>query len=103
MKKLNPYDLSQIGRERLKNPHAIIAELKQQIESLEQQNKEAIKLEVNGPELFLIKVEANKLIKQHRASMNLETPENRVNQGDIRCILSALNHLGFSIIRGEKK
>jgi len=58
------------------------------------------KLEVNGPELLLIKIEANKLIKQHRASINLLTPEHRVDQGDIRCIVLAMNNLGFEITRG---
>jgi hypothetical protein len=57
------------------------------------------KLEVNGMELLQLKVESNKLIKQHRESMNLETPNNRVDQGDLRCVLSALNNLGFSITR----
>ena len=57
------------------------------------------KLEVNGMELMQIKLKSNELIKQHRKSMNLETPNNRVDQGDLRCILSALNHLGFSITR----
>lgn len=58
-----------------------------------------LKLEVNGPELLVIKVEANKLIKAHRATVNLLTPQNRVDQGDIRCILSAMHNLGFEITR----
>ncbi len=58
-----------------------------------------LKLEINGMELLQLKVESNKLIKEHRASMNLETPNNRVDQGDLICVLSALCHLGFSVIR----
>ena len=60
------------------------------------------KLEVNGMELMQLKVQSNQLIKQHRKSIGLETPNNRVDQGDLRCVLSALNHLGFSVIRNEK-
>ena len=60
------------------------------------------KLEVNGMELIQLKLQSNRLIKQHRKSIGLETPNNRVDQGDLRCVLSALNHLGFSIIRNEK-
>ena len=60
------------------------------------------KLEVNGMELLQLTVESNKLIKKHRASMNLETPNKRVDQGDLRCVLSALIHLGFLVIRNNK-
>ena len=59
------------------------------------------KLEVNGMELLQLKLKSNELIKQHRKSMNLETPNNRIDQGDLRCVLSALNHLGFSITRAQ--
>ena len=60
------------------------------------------KLEINGMELMQLKLKSNQLIKQHRKTVGLETPNNRVDQGDLRCILSSLNHLGFSIIRNEK-
>ena len=60
------------------------------------------KLEVNGIELMQLKLKSNQLIKQHRKSVGLETPNNRIDQGDLRCVLSALTHLGFSIIRNEK-
>tara|TARA_R110000772_G_scaffold35637_9_gene85849 strand:+ start:2420 stop:2770 length:351 start_codon:yes stop_codon:yes gene_type:complete len=55
------------------------------------------KLEVNGMELIQLKLQSNQLIKQHRKSIGLETPNNRIDQGDLRCVLSALTHLGFSI------
>lgn len=58
-----------------------------------------MKLEINAGELMQLKVVSNNLIKKHRKSLGLETPTNRIDQGDLRCIFSALNHLGFSIIR----
>ena len=57
------------------------------------------KLEVNGMELMQLKLKSNELIKKYRKTLSLETPKNRVDQGDLKCILSALNHLVFSITR----
>lgn len=58
------------------------------------------KLEVNDFELLNLKLESNQCIKSYRKSLGLETPNNRIDTGDLRCVLSALNKLGFSITRG---
>jgi len=62
---------------------------------------EDIKLEVNDWDVIKIKLESNKIIKDYRKSLNLETPNNRVDQGDLKCIFTALNNLGFSITRNK--
>ncbi|WP_142783379.1 hypothetical protein [Changchengzhania lutea] len=58
------------------------------------------KLEVKEFELLKLKLQSNNYIKSYRKSIGLETPNNRIDTGDLRCVLSALNKLGFSITRG---
>jgi len=54
--------------------------------------------EFNSTDLLKLDIEANKLIKQYRKKLNLETPQNRIDTGDLRMIIVALDNLGFSII-----
>lgn len=58
--------------------------------------------EMNVGELMILKVNSNNLIKKYRATLNLETPSNRVDQGDLKCIFAALDGLGFSVVKQGK-
>ena len=60
-----------------------------------------VKFEINYFDVIQIDVKANKLIKDYRKSLGLETPQNRIDNGDIKCILSVMNGMGFSIIRKQ--
>jgi len=54
--------------------------------------------EFNSIDLLKLDIEANKPIKQYRKKLNLETPQNRIDTGDLRMIMLALDNLGFSVI-----
>lgn len=57
-------------------------------------------LGLNHHELTQLKIQSNALIKYYRKNFHgLETPVNRMDAGDLKCILSTLGHLGFSIVR----
>ena len=50
-------------------------------------------------DLIALDIESNQMIKEHRASLGLETPENRVDVADIKIVLNALSKLGFIVLK----
>ncbi len=54
--------------------------------------------EIKVPEIFAFKLEANKLIKEHRNNQGLKTPQNRVDLGDLKMIILALDRMGFGVV-----
>lgn len=50
-------------------------------------------------EVFTLDVKANDMIKKHRASLNLVTASNRIDTGDLRCIILALDEMGYCIVK----
>ena len=61
------------------------------------------RLEINPFEIMQIEIAANDRIKDYRKSLGLETPRNRIDVGDIKCLLSVLAENGFSIIREKQE
>lgn len=55
-------------------------------------------LDTTSRELFQLDQLANQLIKEYRSSLGLETPTNRIDQGDLKKIIEALTKMGFLII-----
>jgi len=57
------------------------------------------KNELKEHELFELDVKSNELIKQYRAKLGLETPNNRIDTGDLKMIVLALYGMGFEIVK----
>lgn len=50
-------------------------------------------------DLFELDVKSNELIKQYRAKIGLETPNNRIDTGDLKMIVLSLYNMGFEIVK----
>jgi len=57
------------------------------------------KNELKEHDLFELDVKSNELIKQYRAKLGLETPNNRIDTGDLKMIVLALYGMGFEIVK----
>jgi hypothetical protein len=60
-----------------------------------------MKLEINDIEVMQIEIASNKRIVDYRKSLGLPTKEKTIDTGDIKCVLSVLTEMGFSIIRDK--
>lgn len=49
-------------------------------------------------DLFMLDVKSNQFIKKYRDSLGLETPNNRVDTGDLKMIVLALYEMGFDVV-----
>lgn len=57
------------------------------------------KNELKEHDLFELDVKSNELIKQYRAKLGLETPNNRIDTSDLKMIVLALYNMGFEIVK----
>lgn len=57
------------------------------------------KSDLKEHDLFELDVKSNELIKQYRAKLGLETPNNRIDTGDLKMIVLALYNMGFDIVK----
>lgn len=53
---------------------------------------------INPMDLFMLDVKSNEFIKKHRSTLGLETPNNRVDTGDLKMIIIALHDMGFDVV-----
>lgn len=49
-------------------------------------------------DLFMLDVKSNEFIKKYRENLGLETPSNRVDTGDLKMIILALQEMGFDVV-----
>lgn len=56
-----------------------------------------VRQEFNPLEIFRLDVDSNSIIKRYREKLGLETPNNRIDTGDLKCIFLALNNMGYSV------
>ena len=56
---------------------------------------------INVIDLFMLDVKSNQMIKKYREGLGLETPNNRVDTGDLKMIIFALYELGFDVVVRE--
>jgi len=54
---------------------------------------------INVMDLFMLDVKSNRMIKVYRKSLGLETPNNRIDTGDLKMIIMALSEMGFSVVK----
>lgn len=52
-------------------------------------------------DLFMLDVKSNQMIKKYRDELGLETPNNRVDTGDLKMIILALYDMGFDVVKRE--
>jgi hypothetical protein len=57
------------------------------------------KNELKEHDLFELDVKSNELIKKYRSKLGLETPNNRIDTGDLKMIVLALYNMGFEIVK----
>lgn len=50
-------------------------------------------------DLFMLDVESNNMIKEYRQQLGLETPNNRIDTGDLKMIIMALTKMGFEVVK----
>lgn len=53
---------------------------------------------INPMDLFMLDVKSNEFIKKYRSNLGLETPNNRVDTGDLKMIILALHDMGFDVV-----
>ena len=53
---------------------------------------------INPLDLFLLDVKSNQFIKKYRDDLGLETPNNRIDTGDLKMIIIALHEMGFDCV-----
>ncbi len=53
---------------------------------------------INPMDLFMLDVKSNEFIKEYRSNLGLETPNNRVDTGDLKMIILALHDMGFDVV-----
>jgi hypothetical protein len=53
---------------------------------------------INPMDLFMLDVKSNEMIKKYRTNLGLETPNNRIDTGDLKMIILALYDMGFDVV-----
>lgn len=53
---------------------------------------------INPMDLFMLDVKSNEFIKKYRSNLGLQTPNNRVDTGDLKMIILALHDMGFDVV-----
>lgn len=56
---------------------------------------------INVFDLLMLDVKSNEYIKKYRSNIGLETPNNRIDTGDLKMIILALHEMGFDVVERQ--
>lgn len=59
---------------------------------------EVLKQGISEFNLFALDIESNRSIAAYRASLGMPTPNNRIDKGDLKMVISSLAKLGFEVV-----
>lgn len=57
---------------------------------------------INEFDLFDLDIRSNANIKKYRESLGLLTPNNRIDTGDLKCIILSLHEMGFDVVKRKE-
>jgi len=86
-------EMSKLPKARIIDIAAKIGQEKDAINSVQYGEK------INAFELFELDIRSNEYIKKYRESLGMATPNNRIDTGDLKMIIIALDKMGFDVVK----